>query len=182
MAGFEPALSGTPSRRIARLSHILSETVPAAGVEPAASAFSARRSDRLSYTGVGRDPGGSRTHVKRCCRPLPCLSTTGSFQSRRWDSNPLGPRYEGGARPVEHRRHQVSSQCWCRANSTEVQSLNPLPRAWPEVDPEPEAGLEPARAPLQEGCSTRRAALASCYSRSSISWVRSAKTLPTSSR
>ena len=23
-----------------------------------------------------------------------------------------------------------SSQCWCRANSTEVQSLRPLPRAW----------------------------------------------------
>ncbi len=53
-----------------------------------------------------------------------------------------------------------SSQCWCRANSTEVQSLRPLPRAWPEVDPEPAAGLEPARAPLQEGCSACRAALA----------------------
>ncbi len=26
------------------------------------------------------------------------------IQSRRWDSNPLRPRYEGGARPVEHRR------------------------------------------------------------------------------
>jgi hypothetical protein len=25
-------------------------------------------------------------------------------ESRRWGSNPLGPRYEGGARPVEHRR------------------------------------------------------------------------------
>ena len=25
-----------------------------------------------------------------------------------------------------------SSQCWCRASSTEVQSLSPLPRAWPE--------------------------------------------------
>jgi hypothetical protein len=35
----------------------------------------------------------------------------------------------------------VSSQCWCRANSTEVQSLNPLPRAWPEVG---RAGVEPA--------------------------------------
>ena len=54
-----------------------------------------------------------------------------------------------------------SSQCWCRANSTEVQSLRPLPRAWPEEDPEPAAGLEPARAPLQEGCSSRRATLAS---------------------
>jgi hypothetical protein len=24
----------------------------------------------------------------------------------------------------------LSSQCWCRANSTKVQSLDPLPRAW----------------------------------------------------
>ena len=53
MAGFEPALPGTPSRRIARLSHILIQAVPAAGVEPAASAFSARRSHHLSYTGIG---------------------------------------------------------------------------------------------------------------------------------
>ena len=54
MAGFEPALSGTPSRRIARLSHILSEAVPAAGLEPAASAVSARRSHQLSYTGMNK--------------------------------------------------------------------------------------------------------------------------------
>ena len=26
-----------------------------------------------------------------------------------------------------------SSQCWCRANSTGVQSPGPLPRAWPEI-------------------------------------------------
>jgi hypothetical protein len=26
------------------------------------------------------------------------------IKSRRWDSNPQSPRYEGGARPVEHRR------------------------------------------------------------------------------
>ena len=31
---------------------------------------------------------------------------TGTSKSRRRDSNPLRPRYEGGARPVEHRRHQ----------------------------------------------------------------------------
>ena len=58
MAGFEPALSGTPGRRIARLSHILSDAVPAAGVEPAASAFSARRSHHLSYTGIRQTPAG----------------------------------------------------------------------------------------------------------------------------
>jgi hypothetical protein len=54
----------------------------------------------------------------------------------------------------------ASSQCWCRASSTEVQSLSPLPRAWPDDDPQPAAGAEPARAPLQERCSSRRAALA----------------------
>ncbi len=54
MAGFEPAFSSTPSWRIARLSHILSKPVPAAGIEPAASAFSARRSHRLSYTGINQ--------------------------------------------------------------------------------------------------------------------------------
>jgi hypothetical protein len=152
MVGFEPTLSGTPSRRIARLSHILSETVPAAGVEPAASAFSARRSYRLSYTGMSKRPW--------------------------WESNPRHAILQIAASPLDHRIRTEpavgleptssalrgrcparraspasfsSSQCWCRANSTEVQSLRPLPRAWLEVDPEPAAGLEPARAPLQEG-------------------------------
>ena len=46
---------------------------------------------------------------------LPASGLRCAVQSRRWDSNPLLPRYEGGARPVEHRRHQeqpvlVSSQ------------------------------------------------------------------------
>jgi hypothetical protein len=56
------------------------KAVPAAGVEPAAPSVSARCSYQLSYTGIG--------------------------QSQRWDSNPLTPRYEGGARPVEHRWHR----------------------------------------------------------------------------
>src|SRR5262249_42156416 len=62
-----------------------------------------------------RGRGGSRTRVTRLCRPPTCLSTTRSGKSRRWGSNPLGPRYKGGARPGEHRRHEeqpvlVSSQ------------------------------------------------------------------------
>jgi hypothetical protein len=127
MAGFEPAFSSTPSWRISRLSYILSEAVPAAGVEPAASAFSARRSHHLSYTGMSkrrrqesnlldsrvaadrlavrprrhrktRAGGGTRTHLVRITRAVPGPSSLAL----------------------------VSSQCWCRANLTEVQSLNPL--------------------------------------------------------
>jgi hypothetical protein len=51
-----------------------------------------------------------------------------------------------------------SSQCWCRANSTEVQSLRPLPRAWLEDETEPAVGLEPTSSALRERHSTRRAA------------------------
>ncbi|SRR5579884_3325162 len=166
MAGFEPAFSSTPSWRIATLSHILRRAVPAAGVEPAASAFSARRSHHLSYTGINQRRR-QESNLLRCrvaadrlaVRPRrhterrkeeecsSCLFT--SFiphpsslpRSRRWDSNPLGPLYEGGARPVEHRR-PGRSQCWCRASSTEVQSLRPLPRAWPTIGC---AGVEPAQ-------------------------------------
>ena len=112
---------------------------------------------KKSETPAGVEPA-SRSGCSR--PPEPSGPTSSRNKSRRWDSNPLGPRYEGGARPVEHRRHQESSQCWCRASSTEVQSPGPLPRAWPDGDPEPAAGLEPARAPLQEGGSTRRAGLA----------------------
>ena len=54
-----------------------------------------------------------------------------------------------------------SSQCWCRASSTGVQSPGPLREPGWKSQPEPAAGLEPARAPLQEGCSTDRAAPAS---------------------
>src|SRR5262249_36194670 len=45
------------------------------------------------------------------------------IQSRRGDSNPLGPRYEGGARPVEHRRHLF------RAASVGVEPTRPRFRA-----------------------------------------------------
>src|SRR5688572_24107686 len=115
MAGFEPAISGTPSRRIAKLSHILNKAVPAAGVEPAAFAFSARRSYRLSYTGIS--------------------------QRRRQESNLLRSRVAADRLALRPRRHHlqepavgleptssalrercpacraspaiVSSQCWC---------------------------------------------------------------------
>ena len=130
-------------------------SVPAAGVEPAASAFSARRSHHLSYTGIG--------------------------QSRRWESNLLDSRVAADRLAVRPRRHVhyqgagggtpthlfrvaravlgqssiaglfSSSQCWCRANLIKIQSLDPLPRAWPEEDPKPGAGLEPARALYKRG-------------------------------
>ena len=79
MAGFEPTFSSTPSWRIARLSYILSETVPAAGLEPAAFAFSARRSHHLSYTG--------------------------SSQRRRQESNLLDSRVAADRLAVRPRRH-----------------------------------------------------------------------------
>src|SRR6516165_2639712 len=40
-----------------------------------------------------------------CSRPPePSGPASSGNKSRRWDSNPLGPRYQGGARPVEQRR------------------------------------------------------------------------------
>jgi hypothetical protein len=163
MAGFEPAFSSTPSWRIARLSYILSETVPAAGVEPAASAFSARRSHHLSYTGKSQRRRqesnllDSRVAADRLAvRPQrPFIIKEPAVGLEPTSSALLGRCPARRASPA-----CASSQCWCRANSTEVQSLSPLPRAWPEDNPGPAAGLEPARAPLQEGCSSRRAALA----------------------
>src|SRR5215472_1980175 len=136
--------------------------VPAAGVEPAAFSFSGRRSYRLSYTGNNqrrrqesnlrqgrvaadrrsrpvrrlqgsRAGGGTRTHFVRVTRAVPGPSSIAGLSEQ----------------PV-----LVSSQL---DRGSEPPSP---PRAWPEEDPEPAAGLEPARAPLQEGCSTDRAALA----------------------
>ena len=54
----------------------------------------------------GRDAGRSRTCFGSGCsrppdRPAPASSRK---QSQRWDSNPLGPPYESGARPVGRRR------------------------------------------------------------------------------
>jgi hypothetical protein len=47
------------------------------------------------------------------------LEPTSSALRERYPARRVSPAYS-------------SSQCWCRANSTEVQSLGPLPRAWPE--------------------------------------------------
>ena len=67
---------------------------------------------KQSETPAGVEPA-SRSGCSR--PPEPSGPTSSRNKSRRWDSNPLGPRYEGGARPVEHRRHEeqpvlVSSQ------------------------------------------------------------------------
>ena len=80
--------------------------IPAAGVEPAAFSFSGRRSYRPSYTGIQETPAGVEPASRSgCSRPRePSGPTSSGNKSRRWDSNPLHPRYEGGARPVEHRR------------------------------------------------------------------------------
>ena len=146
MVGFEPTLSGTPSRRIARLSHILiwrphkssqprvagfAPTPPhyKCGAEPnqqgctlrswgtVASSGGWGRTSGLRVFGAAlsppelhrntRDAGRSRTCLIVGLQPTAWPSGPGVFfviKSRRWDSNPLGPRYEGGARPAEHRR------------------------------------------------------------------------------
>src|SRR6516165_11153259 len=98
---------------------------------------------------VGLQPtaGAVRSDVFREQEPAVGLEPTSTALRGRCPARRASPAYQ-------------SSQRWCRASSTGVQSPGPLPRAWPEEDPEPAAGLEPARAPLQEGCSTRRAALA----------------------
>ena len=56
---------------------------------------------KQSETPAGVEPA-SRSGCSR--PPEPSGPTSLSNKSRRWDSNPLRPRYEGGARPVEHRR------------------------------------------------------------------------------
>ena len=56
---------------------------------------------KQSETPAGVEPA-SRSGCSR--PPEPPGPTSLSNKSRRWDSNPLRPRYEGGARPVEHRR------------------------------------------------------------------------------
>jgi hypothetical protein len=45
----------------------------------------------------------------------------------------------------------VSSQCWCRANSTEVQSLSPLPRAWPAKRSRASGGSRTRTRPFTRG-------------------------------
>ena len=127
MAGFEPAFSSTPSWRIARLSYILSETVPAAGVEPAASAFSARRSHQLSYTGIGQRRRQESNLLGAGLQPAAYPTSPGvGVESQRWDSNPLRPRYECGARPVEH-RWRIRVAGGSRTHTTPVHSRVPLP-------------------------------------------------------
>ena len=163
MAGFEPAFSSTPSWRIARLSYILTRGSSGGwGRTSGLRVFSAallppELHRNQSETPAGVEPASSRVAADRLAvRPR-----------RHQDQEPavgLEPTWSAlrGRCPACRASPACwSSQCWCRANSTEVQSLSPLPRAWPEEDPEPAAGLEPARAPLQEGCSSRRAALAS---------------------
>ena len=56
---------------------------------------------KKSETPAGVEPA-SRSGCSR--PPEPSGPTSSRNKSRRWDSNPLRPRYEGGARPVEHRR------------------------------------------------------------------------------
>src|SRR5262249_15161782 len=91
-----------------------------------------RRSRPVRRHSQARAGGGTRTHFLRFTRAVPGLSSiAGLFEQ-----------------PV-----LVSSQL-------DRGSEPPSPPEGLARYPEPAARLEPARAPLQEGCSTRRAALA----------------------
>ena len=119
--------------------------IPTAGVEPAAFSFSGRRSYRLSYTGIRETPAGVEPASRSGCSrpPEPSGPTSSRNKSRRWDSNPLGPRYEGGARPVEHRRP-------IRAASAGVEPTRPRFRA-----SVPSKGLARRRSRASGGTRTR---------------------------
>ena len=119
--------------------------------QPVSNCFPSRSTPGRSRTcfKVGLQPtaGAVRSDVFREPEPAVGLEPTWSALRGRCPARRASPAF-------------VSSPCWCQANATEVQSPGPLARAWPAEDPEPAAGLEPARAPIQEGCSTNRAALA----------------------
>ncbi len=108
MAGFEPALSGIPSRRIARLSYILSEQGSSGGWGRTSGlrGFSAALVPAELHRNRSETPAGVEPALMSGCSRPPGRPAPASWEnkSRRWDSNPLRPRYEGGARPVEHRR------------------------------------------------------------------------------
>src|SRR5262249_17157466 len=61
--------------------------------------------------------------------PEPSGPTSLSNKSRRWDSNPLRPRYEGGARPVEHRRPIRATSAGVEPTRTEFRA--PVPSRGP---------------------------------------------------
>lgn len=107
MAGFEPAFSSTPSWRIARLSYILrSNSSGGWGRTSGLRVFSAALSPpelhrNRTETPAGVEPASCRFAADRLAiRPR---RHRAKQKSQRWDSNPLGPRYEDGARPVGHR-------------------------------------------------------------------------------
>ena len=90
---------------------------------------------KRSETPAGVEPA-SRSGCSR--PPEPSGPTSSTSKSRRWDSNPLRPRYEGGARPVEHHRHLS------RAASAGVEPARPGFRA-----PAPSEG--PAEREVRQG-------------------------------
>ena len=147
-------------------------------------AFSSGRSYHLSYTGIiCRDAGRSRTCLgSGCSRPPGRPAPASSIQSQRWDSNPLRPLYESGARPVEHRRLFAAA-------SAGVEPTRPRFRASvPSRGPGQRMIQQRVGSRLRSGTATVTGSHAGPLhhthhqSRSSISWVTSSNTLPASSR
>jgi hypothetical protein len=89
---------------------------------------SAGCSHRPSDTGISQRRRQESNLLEVGLRPTAWPSGPGVVieQSQRWDSNPLTPRYEGGARPVEHRwRFRVAGGS--RTHTSPVHSRLPLP-------------------------------------------------------
>src|SRR3954453_22463917 len=100
MGGFEPALSGTPGRRIPGLSHTLSEQFRRleSNQRPPPLQGGALPAELHRNPSI-RDAGRSRTRLIVGLQPTAWPPGPGVLflvESRRWDSNSLVPPYEGG--------------------------------------------------------------------------------------
>jgi hypothetical protein len=109
-----------------------------------------------SETPAGVEPA-SRSGCSR--PPEPSGPTSSRNKSRRWDSNPLGPRYEGGARPVEHRRPNQAASAGVEPTRPEFRA--PVPSRGPGQRSRASGGTRTRTRPFTGGVRARRGALAS---------------------
>src|SRR5262249_26306788 len=103
---------------------------------------------KQSETPAGVEPA-SRSGCSR--PPEPSGPTSSTSESRRWDSNPLGPRYQGGARPVEHRRPFQAASAGVEPTRPEFRA--PVPSRGPgqkQIQSQ-RRGPDPPPPPFQEG-------------------------------
>ena len=187
------------------------QAVPAAGVEPAASAFSARRSHHLSYTGMSkrrrqesnlldsrccsrppgrpapairtRAGGGTRTHFVRVTRAVPGPSSiAGTLRAASAGVEPTRPRFRASVpcRGPGQRRSRASGGTRTRTRPFTggvlgLSSCTGVCRT--RVDSRLRSGTATVTGSHAEPLHHTHH-----QSRSSISWVRSSKSRPASSR